>query len=54
MFFVILTDNFSIECFSVKSDYNNLVYIIDFSKQVIIILHVESNDYNNIIDNKNY
>ena len=49
---VVLTDDLSIECFSVKSDSNDLIYLNGFSKQGIMIHHVESKDYNNIIDDK--
>ena len=49
---VVLTEDFSKECFSVKSDYEGVVCLNGFSKQGINVQHVDSNDYNKVIDEK--
>ena len=49
---VVLTEDFSKECFSVKSDYEGVIYLNGFSKQGIKVQQVDSNDYNEVIKEK--
>ena len=50
--YVVLNKNFSKECFSVKSDNNDFIYLNAFSKQGINVSHVNSSNYSHIFDEK--
>ena len=50
--FVVLNKNFSKECFSVKSDSKEILYLNAFSKQGVNVYHVNSSDYNHVFCEK--
>ena len=50
--YVVLNKNFSKECFSVKSDFKDIIYLNAFSKQGVNVYHVNSNNYSDIFTKK--
>ena len=50
--YVVLNKNFTKECFSVKSDSKEKVYLNAFSKQGVYVYHVKSSNYNEKIEEK--
>ncbi len=50
--YVVLNKNFSKECFSVKSDFKDIIYLNAFSKQGVNVYHVNSSNYSHIFTKK--
>jgi hypothetical protein len=50
--YAVLNKNFSKECFSVKSDLKDFIYLNAFSKQGVNVYHVNSSNYNDIFGEK--
>ena len=50
--YVVLNKNFTKECFSVKSDIKDVIYLNAFSKQGINVYHVNSNNYIEVLKEK--